>query len=68
MRAKPTKGFNQQAVIASNPKIDRRLVEQFSALEEQLRKLGVDTRPKYTLSPPLGEFSLFNSSCGTGES
>ena len=50
--------FDKRRVLASNPKIDKRLVESFERLERELQKLGVDTKSKYTLSPPLGGGTL----------
>lgn len=41
-------------LLKNNPKISKSAVEQYHKLEEQLKKLGVDTKPRYTLSPPLG--------------
>ena len=41
-------------LLNSNPKVSKSIVIQYSELEKKLVKLGVDTKPHYTLSPPLG--------------
>ncbi|MCD6216570.1 hypothetical protein J7L05_01780 [bacterium] len=38
-----------------NPKTDKKVIKDFERLDAELAKLGVDTKPKYTLSPPLGD-------------
>ena len=48
-----TMSKNQQ-LIKHNPRISEKLVEGFEALDKELKKFGVDTRPKYSVSPPLG--------------
>jgi hypothetical protein len=50
-------------LLETNPKVDRELIKRFAELEKQLRRLGVDTKPKYTLRPPLGDrpIQCFNS-------
>ncbi len=45
---------NAEELLNSNPKISRSIVSQYRDLEKQLKKLGVDTKSHYTLSPPLG--------------
>lgn len=41
-------------LLNSNPKVSKSVVVQYNELEKKLVKLGVDTKPHYTLSPPLG--------------
>lgn len=41
-------------ILGKNPKVSKRVVAQYRELEKHLKKLGVDTKPHYTLSPPLG--------------
>ena len=41
-------------LLNSNPKVSKSIVVQYDELEKKLVKLGVDTKPHYTLSPPLG--------------
>ena len=41
-------------IIKNNPQISEKLVEKFEALDRELRKFGVDTKPKYSITPPLG--------------
>ena len=45
--------FNRENVLEKNEGIDRKLVNKHEALEKELKKLGVDTTPKFRLSPPL---------------
>jgi hypothetical protein len=40
-------------VVNKNPKIDRELVKNYMALERKLKDLGVDTKPKFNIEPPL---------------
>lgn len=40
--------------LESNPAVSKSVVSQYHELEKKLHKLGVDTKPHYTLSPPLG--------------
>ena len=49
-------------ILKNNPKIDLTLVEQYEKLDLELRKLGVDTKPKFNIEPPLGRgrLLLFN--------
>ena len=41
-------------ILETNPKVSKSVVIQYAELEKKLEKLGVDTRPHYTLSPPFG--------------
>ena len=43
-----------EAILKHNPAISKSVVSQYHELEKKLHKLGVDTKPHYTLSPPLG--------------
>ena len=47
--------FDLEAVIATNPKIDTKVVSAYRKLEQELKGLGVEVKPRYTLSHPLGE-------------
>ena len=38
-----------------NPKVSPSVVTQSEELERRLKRLGVDLRPRYTLTPPLGD-------------
>ena len=44
----------QEAVLRRNPRIDAALVAAHERLEQQLRRLGVDTEPHYNIDQPLG--------------
>ncbi len=46
--------FDPREMLKRNPRIDKSVVQRYQELEKKLEKLGVDTRPHYTLSPPLG--------------
>jgi len=41
-------------VLKRNPQVSKSVVTQYRELAKKLKKLGVDTKPRYTLSPPLG--------------
>ena len=47
--------FDLREVLKRNPRIDKSVVQKYQELEKKLEKLGVDMRPHYTLSPPLGD-------------
>ena len=44
-----------RSILQRNRQISRAVVAQCERLEEELRKLGVDLGPHYSLSPPLGD-------------
>ena len=48
------KKINKELIVKKNSKIDKSLVKKFESLENQLRKLGVDTKPKFNIEHPLG--------------
>ncbi len=54
MKTHNLRKMDKEIIVKDNPKIDKSLVENFESLEIQLRKLGVDTRPKFNIEPPLG--------------
>ena len=43
-----------EKVLATNPKIDVEVVAAYKKLERELKDLGVEVKPRYTLSHPLG--------------
>ena len=45
---------DREEVLRRNPGIDAALVAAHERLEQQLRRLGVDTEPHYNIDPPLG--------------
>ena len=49
-------------ILRRNPMVNSDLVERYEKLELELRRLGVDTKPKYNIDPPLGgdRLHLFN--------
>ena len=49
------KPLDESQVLRTNPKVDPRLLKQQEQLNRELQRLGVDTRPKYRLLPPLGD-------------
>jgi len=51
--------IDKKAIAEKNPKIDRSLVDKFEVLENQLKKLGVDVKPKFNIEPPLGGKKLY---------
>ena len=46
-----------EQLLETNPKVSKSVVNQYAELEKKLEKLGVDTKPHYTLSPPFGWMS-----------
>lgn len=46
--------LDKQAVLDRNTKVDRTVVASYKRLERELKRLGVEVRPRYTLEPPLG--------------
>ncbi len=46
-----------EQLLRNNPKVSKSVVAQFADLEQKLEKLGVDTKPHYSLSPPFGWIS-----------
>jgi hypothetical protein len=49
-------------LMERNPRVDRNVVSVYEKLAGELEKAGVDTRTKYSISPPLGGgiLSLYN--------
>ncbi len=45
--------FRKKNVLIKNKGIDQEIVKKHEALEKELKKLGIDTTPKFRLSPPL---------------
>lgn len=41
------------ASLENNPKVSPSVVSEYRSLEKKLEKLGVDTKPHYTLSHPF---------------
>ncbi len=50
--------MDKAKILRKNKNIDRTLIEKNEALEKNLTSLGVQTKPKYTLSHPLNS-SIF---------
>ncbi len=55
--------FDKNKIKENNPKIDKSLIEKYESLENKLKNLGVDTKPKFSIEPPLGgnRLHLYNS-------
>lgn len=53
-----SKKIDKNTIVNKNLKIDRLLVENFEALEKQLKNLGVDTKPKFNIEPPISSKKL----------
>lgn len=47
--------IDRKEVLATNPKIDVQVVTAYRKLERELKELGVEVKPRYTLTHPLGE-------------
>lgn len=62
MPTTPRKSFQPaQRHLKNNPKVSVSVVEQYRKLETELHRLGVDTRPEYTLSHPFDRTVFQNS-------
>ena len=46
--------LDKRDVLERNAKVDRTVVASYKRLERDLRRLGIEVRPRYTLEPPLG--------------
>ncbi len=46
--------LQKKEILERNKNIDVNIVNAHDKLESQLRKLGVEIKPKYSLDPPLG--------------
>lgn len=59
---KPMEKMEKAEILRRNPMVDPDLVERYEKLELELHRLGVDTKPKYNITPPLGgaRLHLFN--------
>jgi len=49
------KKLNKKEILEKNPQTDRKVVSDYERLAVKLKKLGIDTKPRYSLSPPLGD-------------
>jgi hypothetical protein len=49
------KSILPKEVLIENSALDKKLIEEFENIESQLQVAGIVLKPKYTLSPPLGE-------------
>ena len=56
------KPMEKDEILRRNPMVDPDLVARYEKLELELHRLGVDTKPKYNITPPLGgpRLNLFN--------
>ena len=41
-------------LLKTNTRVPKSVIEQYNELEGQLEKLGIDIKPRYTLSPIFG--------------
>ena len=48
------KPMEKDEILRRNPMVDPDLVARHEKLELELHRLGVDTKPKYNIDPPLG--------------
>ncbi|MCX7000125.1 MAG: hypothetical protein NT106_07505 [Candidatus Sumerlaeota bacterium] len=49
------KSILPKEVLIENTSLDKKIIEEFENIEAQLQIAGIVLKPKYTLSPPLGE-------------
>lgn len=52
------KKINKENILDKNIGIDKQLVQKYEKLENELKRLGIDTSPKFRISPPLGSKNL----------
>ena len=45
---------DREVMLARNSRIDREVVTAYRKLEGELKDLGVQSKPRYNLEPPLG--------------
>ncbi len=57
--------MSKESILQTNKKIDKELLRKFEELESKLAKVGVDIKPSFRLTPPLGETytHLFGDRC-----
>lgn len=62
MTKQTIKPMKKAEILRRNPMVDPDLVARHEKLELELHRLGVDTKPKYNIDPPLGgpRLHLFN--------
>ena len=62
MTKQTLKPMEKAEILRRNPMVDPVLVAKYEKLELELHRLGVDTKPKYNITPPLGgpRLHLFN--------
>jgi hypothetical protein len=61
MKKKSERFLSEQEILQRNPKVNKDLVDGFKKLEIELNELGVNTKPQFTISPPLGNGHLLLS-------
>ena len=49
-----TSSVFREELLARNSQVDRRVVSAYRRLEGELKDLGVQKKPQYSLEPPLG--------------
>ena len=54
MTKQTLKLMEKAEILRCNSMVDPVLVARHEKLELELRRLGVDTKPKYSIDPPLG--------------
>ena len=45
---------SEEEVLARNDRIDREVVMAYRKLEGELKRIGIQSKPRYNLGPPLG--------------
>lgn len=56
------KPLDEKQLLERNKSVDKKIVDRHQNLEQELRRLGVETKPRFTIAPPLGgsRLMLFN--------
>ena len=54
MTKQTIKPMEKAEILRRNSMVDPDLVARYEKLELELHRLGVDTKPKYNITPPLG--------------
>ena len=54
MKKTSTQPMHLRDIMEKNSRVDKNLVRQYEKLAEELQRLGVEIKPKFGLSHPLG--------------
>ena len=46
--------IQKEEVLAKNPSVDQEALKEFERLDEELKKMDIEIKPRYLIEPPLG--------------